>query len=294
MRVPTSTTDWCISALTRSSSRRLPLASISVAMCERKSRLTGSMVWYSSSMPMVKVGRIGDYRCMTMRPSRQAVCCHKLGRGVGRLLLQHFFLLRRSLLRSRLLLRRRYRLAQQRLCLQYRSRRRCLRLLEGQLGDRAHYPLEVFLPHRVQVGIGCGIHEVDGIRYPLFYCELHSVEVVTQRFAQRERVLLHPLQQLLVVGRRIEHIPLVVRPPRIVGHDVDLLLPDHIAAKVLLELHRTLQRHAQIAALVVCAEELFAIVDVINIAPSTAVHRLQKGGKADVFEDFIPVQRILE
>src|ERR1700761_8768335 len=58
MRVPTSMTDWCISAFTRSSSRSLPLLSISVAMCERRSRVSGSTVWYSSSIPRVKVGRI--------------------------------------------------------------------------------------------------------------------------------------------------------------------------------------------------------------------------------------------
>src|SRR5438045_8880718 len=57
-RVPTSMTDWCISALTRCSRRSLPFASISVAMCERRSRVSGSMVWYSSSMPSVKLGRM--------------------------------------------------------------------------------------------------------------------------------------------------------------------------------------------------------------------------------------------
>ena len=56
--VPTSTTDWCISGFTRSCSSRLPFAMISASMCERRSRVTGSMVWYSSSMPMVKLGRL--------------------------------------------------------------------------------------------------------------------------------------------------------------------------------------------------------------------------------------------
>ena len=56
--VPTSTTDWCISALTRSWRIILPFARISAWMCERRSRVTGSIVWYSSSIPMVKVGDI--------------------------------------------------------------------------------------------------------------------------------------------------------------------------------------------------------------------------------------------
>ena len=58
--VPTSTTDWCISALMRSSSCRLPLAMISALMCERRSNVTGSMVWYSSSIPIVNEGFISS------------------------------------------------------------------------------------------------------------------------------------------------------------------------------------------------------------------------------------------
>src|SRR5579863_6568664 len=57
-RVPTSMTEVCISALTRSSRRSLPWASISVSMCERRSRVTGSMTWYSSSMPSENEGRM--------------------------------------------------------------------------------------------------------------------------------------------------------------------------------------------------------------------------------------------
>ena len=74
--VPTSMTDWCISALTRSSSRSLPLASISVAMCERRSRVWGSTVWYSSSMPRLKDG------CMVLCVSkvRARICGQMLYR----------------------------------------------------------------------------------------------------------------------------------------------------------------------------------------------------------------------
>ena len=57
-RVPTSTTEVCISAFTRSCSRILPAASISVSICERRSRVTGSTVWYSSSMPSENDGRM--------------------------------------------------------------------------------------------------------------------------------------------------------------------------------------------------------------------------------------------
>ena len=58
MPVPTSITDWCISALTFSLRRSLPCAISSVLMCERRSSVSGSIVWYSSSMPSVKEGFI--------------------------------------------------------------------------------------------------------------------------------------------------------------------------------------------------------------------------------------------
>jgi hypothetical protein len=54
--VPTSTTDWCISDLTFSFITRLPCAISSVWMCERRSKVTGSTVWYSSSMPIENEG----------------------------------------------------------------------------------------------------------------------------------------------------------------------------------------------------------------------------------------------
>jgi hypothetical protein len=54
--VPTSTTDWCNSALTFSCSTRWPFAMSSVWMCERRSNVAGSIVWYSSSIPIEKDG----------------------------------------------------------------------------------------------------------------------------------------------------------------------------------------------------------------------------------------------
>src|SRR2546428_1196948 len=56
--VPTSTTDWCISALMRSSITRRPCVRISVWTCDRRSYVDGSIVWYSSSIPIVRLGFI--------------------------------------------------------------------------------------------------------------------------------------------------------------------------------------------------------------------------------------------
>ena len=56
MPVPISMTDWCISGLTRSFRTSLPSSRISWTW-ERSSRVSGSMIWNSSSTPRVKAGR---------------------------------------------------------------------------------------------------------------------------------------------------------------------------------------------------------------------------------------------
>ena len=99
---------------------------------------------------------------------------------------------------------------------------------------------------------------------PFLHGELDRVQVVAQRPAQRERILLHALQQLFVVRRRVLHVALVVRPARIVGHDVDLLLPHHVAAEILIKIDGLLVHHAQVARLVVGLEKLLAVVDVVT------------------------------
>ena len=85
-----------------------------------------------------------------------------------------------------------------------------------------------------------------------------------------------------------------MRLARVVSHDADLLLPDHIAAEVLVEVDRLLVHHAEVARLVVGAEELLAIVNVVDVAPSAAVDRLQKSVFADVGKHRVPVERIFE
>src|SRR5437773_1454503 len=51
--VASSTIDWCNSGLTRFSKTNLPSARI-CWMCERRSRVSGSIIWNSSSIPRVK------------------------------------------------------------------------------------------------------------------------------------------------------------------------------------------------------------------------------------------------
>src|SRR5271166_1229483 len=275
--VPTSMTAWCISGLTASCSARLALGRISEAMWERRSRVSGSMVWYSSSIPMLRLGRS---ICLSLcRPYRR-------------------FLWRRSFFRrgffgpgSRFVI----------VAVQKRApaklRREASVLLgfaHRQLRHVIHNPIKIRLSHRVHICVGSRIHEVDGVGNAVLTGELDGVEVVTQRAAQRQGVALHPLQKLGVGRRRVLHVALVVRRRRIVVHDVHLLLPDDVAAKILFELDAALQRHAQVTALVIGAEELLRRVHLVHVLPAAAVEGLQERGKSHVAEDAVPRHGILQ
>ncbi len=72
------------------------------------------------------------------------------------------------------------------------------------------------------------------------------------------------------------------------------LLAHHVAAEVLLEVDRLLVHHAQVAGLIVGVEKLFAVVDVVDVAPAAAVHGLEKPMLADVIEHPVPVERKFE
>ena len=67
------------------------------------------------------------------------------------------------------------------------------------------------LAHGVQVGVGRGIHEVDGVGDAVFDGELDGVEVVAERAAELERILLDALEQLRIVGGWVLDIALGVR-----------------------------------------------------------------------------------
>src|SRR4029079_10331167 len=60
------------------------------------------------------------------------------------------------------------------------------------------------------------------------------------------------------------------------------------------KVHRLLIEHAKIARLVVGVEELFAIVNVVDIAPAAPVNGLHKSVLTDIGKDSVPVERVLE
>ena len=91
----------------------------------------------------------------------------------------------------------------------YRGRRRFLGFPDGQIGDGLDDPLEVFWAYGVEVGVGGGVHEVDGVGDAVFDGELDGVEIVAEGPAESERIFLDALQQFLVVGGRVEDVALV-------------------------------------------------------------------------------------
>ena len=70
-------------------------------------------------------------------------------------------------------------------------------------------PVEVGLAYGVQIGVGGGIHEVDGVGDAIFDGELDGVEVVAEGAAEDERILLHAGEQFRVVCRRVLEVALV-------------------------------------------------------------------------------------
>src|ERR1039458_6565369 len=127
-------------------------------MCDRRSRDSRSMVWYSSSMPMLRLG--GFIGSPFGRSCAGFPRCRRLLRGrVLRL---------GGLIRVA---------AQEGAPAVLGSHAGMLvGLADRQLRDGVHDPVEVFLADRVYISVGRGIHEVDGVRDAVFAGKLDGVE----------------------------------------------------------------------------------------------------------------------
>ena len=167
-------------------------------------------------------------------------------------------------------------------------------LFDGEVGDFADNPLEVVGPDGVEVGVGGGIHEVDGVWDAVFDSELDGVEIIAEGLAEGEGVAFDACEEALGIFGRIEDVALGVGQARVVGHDVDFFLADDVAAEILVEVDGLLVGHAEVAGLVVSLKELAAIVDVVDVAPSTAVDGFHEAVLADVVEYGVPIEGVLE
>ena len=90
----------------------------------------------------------------------------------------------------------------------------------------------IFCAYGMDIGVGCGVHEVDGVGDSVFDRELDGVEIVAECFAEGERVAFDAGEQSRIVGWRIEDVSLCVGAAWVVGHNADLLLADDVAAEI--------------------------------------------------------------
>lgn len=159
---------------------------------------------------------------------------------------------------------------------------------------RGDNPAKIGFSHRVDIGIGSGVHKVNGIGNPILHGEFDGVEVVAEGAAEGQGVPFDPRKQGRIGWGRIEDIAIRVGPARVIGHDANLLASDDIAAEVSAEVDSCLQNHGQGAGRVVSGKELIGRFHFIDVFPAAAEVRLQERGESDVVEDLVPIQRINE
>src|ERR1700674_3348156 len=286
MPVPTSITDWCISGLTRSFKRSFPSSSISWT-CERSSRVSGSMIWNSSSTPRVKAGRsrISALALRSTRsrrgraPARRSVSGRDRSKGAGlfarRCRLRRFgrFLRRRPQLQGGRGLR------PARDQIQPPGTRRRLRALmdplDQPLRGMLKHPLEILCSDGGDVRVRSGIQEVDRVGHAIPDGELEGVEVVSQGVDELQAIAADACQQPGIDRVGSLHVAIRVRQPWVIPHDVNVLAADRVAAEVLVEDDLLLKRHDVLAGLAIRREKLFEVRHPIDVLPPAAGVRLE-------------------
>ena len=178
MPVPISMTDWCISGLTRSLRTSRPSSRISWTW-ERSSRVSGSMIWNSSSTPSVNAGR-SMRTAIRLRfgaasdgaPGAAGLRTRRGRRALGRLFAA--------------LEERRPAVVRQRLGALLDALDQPLR---GVLDD----PREVLLADRLDGGVGRRVQEVDRVGNAVAHRELERAEVVAERVHELQAVAVDAL-----------------------------------------------------------------------------------------------------
>ena len=155
----------------------------------------------------------------------------------------------------------------------------------------AHHPLKVLGGERVDVEVGRRIHEVDRVRHTVLDGEFDRVHVVAQGLHDRAAVLHDALTE------RGSHVCVVddVGPrARVVADREDLVLTETDATHEVVEVDELLQDHREEAGLVVMQDQLFLGPADVDLLPAAAMRVLEDAGQADVLEDAVPVERVLQ
>ena len=160
-----------------------------------------------------------------------------------------------------------------------------------EAGHAIHYMREIKFGDAVALEIGRGIQEVNGVRDAIFDGEFDGVHFVAQRLIDGLRVAHDARAEF---GGKIVVLHKIAALFGIVDDGKNIHFAEREAAHVLGEINIFLEGHASGAGAVVGRDQLFAIVDFVDVFPAAAGVRLQKRGAADVIEERVPINRIGE
>src|SRR5579872_1902150 len=147
---------------------------ISESICERRSRVSGSMTWYSSSIPKVKLGFMA---------CRLSSCCFGAAQKTAPVEIRLWLLVAQC-------------------------------FVDCQLRDTFDHPLKISFADRMNVGVGRGIQEIDRIWHTVLDRKFDCVEIVAERAAERQAIADNAFVQCNRAGLPVLDVPQMVRQLR--------------------------------------------------------------------------------
>lgn len=164
---------------------------------------------------------------------------------------------------------------------------------DGIVGEGFDGPVEVFASEGVEVEVGRGVEEVDGVGSAFVDGELDGIALVAEGGGETAGVAFDAFCERAGGWGEGGMEALVVGQVGIVGGDADVRADDE-AAVVGGPGDFLLENHAEAAGVVVGGEEIVAGGDAMDVAPAAAVDGLEPGGKSGVVEDGLPVEGVLQ
>src|SRR5437762_5703792 len=225
--VPSSTTDWCISGLICSLSVTFPPSRISW-MCDRSSRVSGSLMANSPSIPRVNTCFLALIRAANFRRKRLAVIPSEsvaaiADRATGVSDAGYKYLsTSRELAEFALVHCRLHVFAPAQIIT---AGFVLARFADRHFGNGFDHPFEICLTDVSCFGIRCGITKINRDRHAVANRKLDRVQVVTKKLVQRQHASLDFLQDFH--GRLpFSSISQMIWMPRLVRHKPHVSLID--------------------------------------------------------------------
>src|SRR6266849_4136549 len=150
---------------------------------------------------------------------------------------------------------------------------------------------EIELGDAVALHIGSGIEEIDGVGDLVLDGEFDGVHFVAERLVDGLRVFDDARAELFGKIFVLDEVAALLG---IVADRSDVVFAEGEAAHVAGEVDEFLQGHAVWRGFVVGGEELFLVVDLVDVLPAAAGEGLENGGAADIIEEAVPIDGISE